>query len=144
MSMSNVTPRPKVPAGNQRLLIGAIVVIAAVLLLRSCFSHHANHYEILAGEVTAALQNNDLAAVEKYQNAETSTRVTRGVVGRAADVLMPLGKIKDVREQTPAGDGDRVHEFNVTFEHGTLHEKMKVDPDDKIVVFHYDEAVPAK
>jgi hypothetical protein len=144
MSITNVTPRPQTPAGNRRVLIAALVVIALVILFRMLFSHHENRYEVLASEVTTALANNDLAAVEKYQNAETATHITRGLVGRAADALAPLGKVKDVREDTPAGDGDRVHEFNVTFEHGAMHEKMKVDPDDKVVTFHYDDPVPTK
>ena len=31
--------------------------------------------------MTAGLELNDLAAVEKYQNAETATEVNRGIVG---------------------------------------------------------------
>jgi len=144
MSMTNVTPRPGFTPRKRRLFWAGIAVLFAALLFQLLFSHHDNRYEKLAGEVTTALANNDLATVEKYQNAETATHINRGVVGRAADTLAPLGKIKDVRENTPAGDGDRVHEFDVSFEHGIVHEKMKIDPDDKIVAFHYDDPVPAK
>jgi hypothetical protein len=31
-----------------------------------------------------------------------------------------------------------VHEFDLTFASGTVHEKMKLDPQDKVVRFQYD------
>jgi hypothetical protein len=102
------------------------------------FLHHENRYEKLAHGLTIALQNNDLAGVEKYQNAETATTINRGVVGRIADRLAPLGKLKSVKETTPKDASDRTHEFDVVFEKGTVHEAMKLDPDDKMVHFRYD------
>lgn len=137
MSMTTV---PRAPRRNQRsLLIAAVAVVLVVLLFRACFVHE-NKYEKLARDVTVALQSNDVQAVNKYQNAETATHVNRGIVGRAADTLAPLGKIKNVKETTPSGTPDRVHEFDVQFDKGMVHEKMKVDPQDKIVSFHYEPA----
>ena len=87
------------PANNMtRLLLIAVVAIIVFGLLRGIFSHHDTAYEKLAGEMTVALQNNDLPAVEKFQNAETATHVTRGIVGHAADVFAPLGKLVRVRD----------------------------------------------
>jgi hypothetical protein len=140
-SASNVTPRSTIAAINPRgrqLLIAVIALVVIVLLVRSVFGHHENRYEQLAHDVTVALQNNDLDAVRKYQNAETATLINRGIVGRAADRLAPLGKIKSVKEVTPSDGPKRVHEFNVAFDKGMVHEKMKVDPDFKIVHFEYD------
>jgi hypothetical protein len=142
VSMPTVAPRRTTTARNPRgrqLLIAFIVLLLAFEILRLVFGHHANKYEKLAWDVTAALQSNNLDEVKKYQNAETATLINRGIVGRAADTLAPLGKLKSVKETTPSGSPDRVHEFDVAFEKGAVHEKMKIDPDFKIVHFTYDK-----
>lgn len=129
-----VAPRKRgIPA------IAIVIVIALLigLLLRSCFGPHENTYEQIADGMTAALQRNDLPAVQKFQNAETATHVTRERVGRAADELGPLGKIKHVKE-TAVDTDRRIHDFDLTFEHGAIHERMKFDPDNKVVTFRYD------
>ncbi len=64
--------------------------------------------------MTVALQKNDLAAVQKFQNAETATQVTHAIVGRDADVFAPLGKLKTVRE-TSVDAKTRVHQFDANF-----------------------------
>lgn len=133
--MRNVTPAPR--ARQNQIVIIAVVVVLAVLVLRACAGGE-NRYEKIAHGMTQALQNNDVGGVQKYQNAETATQVNRARVGRGADQLAPLGKLKKVKENTPAGDGDRVHEFDLTFANGTVHEKMKLDPQDKVVRFQYD------
>jgi hypothetical protein len=138
--MSNVTPRRTSavnPRGRQLLI--ALVILIVLVGLAKAFAPHENKYETLARDLTAALQRNDVDAVKKYQNAETATTVTRGIVGRDADSLAPLGKIKSVKEVTPQDAPERVHEFDVTFDSGAIHEKMKVDPDFKIVHFRYDK-----
>ena len=133
--MRNVTPAPR--ARQNQILIVAAVVVLAVLILKACAGGE-NRYEKIAHGMTVSLQANDLAGVQKYQNAETATQVNRARVGRGADQLAPLGKLKKVKENTPAGDGDRVHEFDLTFDKGTVHEKFKLDPQDKVVRFAYD------
>lgn len=145
MRSTNVTPRLGSRPGPMRtsskgfqLVVWAVVVIAIVLVLKGCVFHE-NAYEKIASGLTQALQNNDVAAVQKYQNAETATEINRGVVGRAADTLAPLGKIKSVKETTAKDAAPRVHDFTITFAKGTVREMMKLDPQDKIVAFHYEK-----
>jgi hypothetical protein len=139
MSVPNVIPRrAPVSSPRGRQIMIAVIAVLAILVLIKIFKPHENRYEKLAYDVTIALQNNDVDSVKKYQNAETATLVTRGIVGRAADRLAPLGKLKSVKETTPSGSPDRVHEFDVAFDKGRVHEKIKVDPDFKIVRFEYD------
>ena len=133
--MRNVTSPPR--ARQTQTIVLALALVVLVLLARACFPGE-NTYEKIADGMTQALQRNDVAGVQKYQNAETATTVNRARVGHAADVLVPLGKLKRTKEATPSGDGDRVHEFDLTFEHGTVHEKMKLDPENKVVRFQYD------
>jgi len=125
------------PPNQRRMIVYVLIAIVVIVLVRGLFFHE-NKYEKLARDVTVALQKNDLAAVEKYQNAETATEVNRGIVGRAADKLAPLGNIKRVKEITGSDAPARGHEFAVTFDHGTVDEKMRLDPQDKIVSFNYD------
>jgi hypothetical protein len=142
MSMPSISPRRSAVAANPRgrqLLIALVAVIVIVALFK-LFGPHENRYEKIAREVTVALQNNDIETVKKYQNAETATLVTRGIVGRAADRLAPFGKLKSVKETTPSDAPDRVHEFNVTFANGAVIETIKFDPDSKIVHFGYKKA----
>ncbi len=145
MSARSVMPRRTTamnPRGRQ-ILIALVALLVIILLLKTLFGHHENKYEKLAHDVTIALQNNDVEAVRKYQNAETATTITRGLVGRAADRLAPLGKLKTVKEVTPSEARERTHEFDVAFDKGMVHETMKVDPDFKIVHFAYTK-IPAQ
>lgn len=126
-----------------QLVILVVAVILVVLLLRACIGGE-NKYEKTAHQLTQAVQNNDFAAVAKLENSQTAATMGRGRLGRAADTLGPLGKIKKVHENTPAGDGPRVHEFDVSFDNGTVHEKIVFDPDDKVFKFQYDAPVTKK
>jgi hypothetical protein len=148
--MKNVTPgpgpvrtgttAPVLDGRRNQLYILAVFVIVLVLLVRAC-SARENQYEKTAHELTAAVQNNDFNAVAKLENSQTAANMGHGRLGQAADKLSPLGKIKRVRENTPAGDGPRVHEFDVLFDGGTVHEKIQFDPDNKVFAFTYDPPV---
>ncbi len=126
-----------------RPVVLGIIVILVVVAARLIFGHHENKWERIAGDVTQALQKNDVAAVKSYQNAETATHVTASRVGRGADTLGPLGTMKTVK-QTAVDDDTRIHQFDVTFDKGTVRETIKFDPDDKIVSFRYDEPILSK
>jgi hypothetical protein len=148
--MKNVTPGPAplrtgttapvMDARRNQIFILAVFVIVLVLLVRAC-SARENQFERTAHELTAAVQNNDYNAVAKLENSETAATMGRGRLGHAADVLSPLGKIRRVRENTPSTDGPRVHEFDVSFDNGTVHEKIQFDPDNKVFGFKYDPPV---
>ena len=120
-------------------LIVAFVVIVLAVLLKSCFFRESD-FERIAKDMTIALQRDDLPAVLKYQNAETATSVNRERVGRAADALAPLGDFKSIKE-AKVDPATRIHEFDLTFAHGSLHETIKFDPEKRIVRFHYDPPV---
>ncbi len=126
-----------------RPIVIALIVLLLFVALRLIFGHHENKWERIATGVTQALQKNDVAGVKQYQNAETATLVTASRVGRGADTLAPLGTLKTVK-QTAVDDDTRVHQFDVTFDKGTVHETIKFDPDDKIVSFRYDEPILTK
>ena len=151
--MKNVTPgpgpvrtgtsAPVMDARRNQIFILAVFVIVMVLLVRAC-SGRENQFERTAHELTAAVQNNDYNGVAKLENSETAATMGRGRLGAAADKLAPLGKIKRVHENTPASDGPRVHEFDVTFDKGTVHEKIQFDPENKVFAFKYDPPVMNK
>ncbi len=129
--------------GLPRAVVLIVGLLAVLFVARALFGHHENRYEKIAGSVTVALQKNDVAGVKTYQNAETATHVTASRVGRGADTLGPLGSLKRVHE-TSADPNTRIHQFDATFDKGTLHETIKFDPDQKIVSFRYDEPVLTK
>jgi len=133
------TAAPRPQSSTTRLLLIAVVLIIVFALLRGIFSHHDTKYETIATQMTQALQSNDLAGVEKFQNAETATLVTHAIVGRDADAFAPLGKLQKVRETgVPADESaQRIHEFDATFDKGVVHETIRFDPDDKVVGFKY-------
>jgi hypothetical protein len=116
-------------------LAAAVVVIS--LILNTC-AHHENSYEHVAHELTLAAQNNDMAAVKKLENSETAAEMTNERLGRAADAFRPLGAIKRVREVPAQSDVPRLHEFDVAFAKGAVHEKIQFDPDEKVFHFRYD------
>ena len=137
--MRNVNPSAR---GRQnRIIVLAVFVVVLVLLARACMPG-ANGAEKIASGITEALQANDLAAVQRYENSETAAEMSRVRVAQAADQLAPLGKIRRVKEVKAAGTVPRTHEFDVTFEHGSVHERMQLDPENKVVHFHYN--APAK
>jgi hypothetical protein len=132
-------PRAVMPptgrARQNQIVVLVLVVLVVVGVVKAC-SGGENRYERIAHELTQAVQNNDLAAVQKLENAQTAVEMTRARLGRASDQLAPLGKIKRVKEVTPPNGPPRVHEFDVTFDKGGAHESITVDPQDKIVHFH--------
>jgi hypothetical protein len=135
-----VAPSP-VNRNTTRLLLIAMVAVIVVGLVRGIFAHHDTVYEKIAGQMTVALQNNDLAGVQKFQNAETATQVTHAIVGRDADAFAPLGKLQRVRE-TSVVEARRVHEFDASFDKGVVHETIRFDPDNKVVGFKYELPAP--
>jgi hypothetical protein len=142
-STAATAPAPALGARRNQLYILAIAVIVVVLLVKACAGRE-NQYEKTAHELTQAVQHNDYNAVAKLENSQTAATMGRGRLGTAADAFAQLGGIKKVHENTPAGDGERVHEFDVTFDKGTVHEKILFDPDGKVFRFHYDPPVPKK
>jgi len=150
--MMNVTPpvvgprpvtTPTPTARRNQIIALAAFVIVLVLLVRACAGGE-NRYEKIAHELTQAVQNNDYTEVSKLENTETAAEMGHGRLGHAADLLAPLGKIKRVKENTPPNDGDRVHEFDVSFDKGSVHEKIKFDPNDKVFKFAYDGVTKTK
>ena len=150
--MKNVTPpvagprpvtTPNASSRRNQIVILAVFVIVLVLLVRACAGGE-NRYEKIAHEFTSVVQNNDLTAAQKLMNAETGANFTRQRLGAGADLLAPLGKLKHVKEVTPANDGERVHEFDLTMDQGAVHARLKLDPEDKIVLFHYDKPLRKK
>ena len=137
----NVTPSPV--ARRNQIIVFAVIIVALVLLVRAC-NPGPNRYEGIARGMTEALARNDVNAVKSYQNAETATDVNRARVGHAADLIAPLGRLERVHEVTPKDDPPRVHEFDLRFQSGAVHEKMKFDPENKIVRFQYDIVPAAK
>jgi hypothetical protein len=146
--MKNVTPgpgpgpartgttAPVLDARRNQIFILAVFVIVLVLLVRAC-SGRENRYERAAHELTAAVQRNDFAAVQKLETKETAAGMSHSRFGHAVDAFAPLGKIDSVKEVTPPDDGARVHEFAVKFQNGSVHEKIKFDPDGKIFTFEF-------
>jgi hypothetical protein len=137
-------PQPTIMAPNARrnqLIVLGIIVLLFLVLVRAC-SGHENRYEHITRELNEAVQKNDYNAVAKLENVETVAEMGHGRLGQAADLFAPLGAIKSVKEDTTKGDAPRVHEFDVTFDKGTVHEKIQFDPDDKIVRFAYDPVKP--
>jgi hypothetical protein len=120
-----------------RILLIAVVLLIVFALARGMFGHHETPYEKIASEMTVALKNNDLAGVQKFQNAETKTLVTHSVVGRDADAFAPLGNLKSVRE-TSVEEARRIHQFDATFDKGVVHETIRFDPENKVVGFKYE------
>ena len=139
--MTNVTPGPPQPRGvttptpisrQNQLIILAVFVVVLVLLVKACAGGE-NRYEKIAHQLTQAAQNNNLAEVQKLENIEAAAEMSKGRLGRASDVLAPLGTIKHVKEVTPPGGAPRVHAFEVTFDNGSVHEEIQFDPADKVV-----------
>ena len=134
---------PPAKTNQRNILIAAVAIVLAFVLFRT-FGPHENKFEKTASDVTMAIQKNDSAALAKDFDATAREQMTRQRVGAAADALAPLGKLKSVKEDTPADAGERVHEFKLTFEHGTLRERFKYDVDGKAEGFKYDQPVIAK
>lgn len=139
--MKNVTtpapPTMMAPgARRNQLIVLAAIVIVFVILVRAC-SAHQTKYEHIARELTEAVQKNDYNATAKLENAETVVQMGHGRLGAAADALGPLGAVRNVKDITPPGEGQGVHEFELTFAKGSVHETIQFDPEDKVVHFGY-------
>jgi hypothetical protein len=134
---------PNARARQNQIIILAVFVIVLVLLVRAC-SGHENKYEHIAHEFTQAIQNNDYNAVVKLENPQAVVSQTRERFGKAVDNLAPLGKIEHVREVTPSGARPYVHDFDVSFQNGSVQEHFTFDPTDKVFRFDYKPPVKTK
>lgn len=145
--MRNVTPptaagpravtTPNPTARRNQIIILAVFVIVLVLLVRACAGGE-NRYEKIAHQLSQGIQDNDVAAVQKLENVGTAADMPRERFGKASDTFNRLGKIRRVKENTPAKDPPRTHEFDVTFDKGSVHEVIEFDPQGKIYTFKYD------
>ena len=139
-AISGPTAPPRRPVSStSSFLLAAIIFLIIFSIFRAIFAHHETTYERIAREMTVDLQNNDLAGVQSFQNAETATLVNHAVVGSDADAFAPLGKVQRVREAsaTPDETARRIHDFDVTFDKGVVHESIRFDPDNKVIAFKY-------
>lgn len=130
---------PPAKTNQRNILIAAVAIVLVFVLYRSFV--HENKFEKMASDVTQAIQKNDSAALAKDFDATAREQMTRQRVGAASDALAPLGKLKSVKEDTPAGTADRVHMFVLTFDHGTAREQFKYDLDGKAEGFNYNQVV---
>lgn len=124
-------------ARRNQMIVLAVIVVLFLVLVRAC-SGHETKYEHIARELTEAVQKNDYDAVSKLENAETVVQMGHGRLGAAADALGPLGTVRSVKDVTPSGSGQGVHQFDVTFAKGSVHETIQFDPEDKVFHFGYD------
>jgi hypothetical protein len=129
------TPNPG--ARRNQIVILAVFVIVLVLLVRACAGGE-NRYEKVAHQLSQGIQNNDISAVQKLENVGTAADMPRERFGKASDTFSRLGKIRRVKDNTPANDPPRTHEFDVTFDKAVVHEVIEFDPQDKIFTFKYD------
>lgn len=140
MNVPAPQPRTVMPpkARQNQLIVLAVIVVLFVVLVRAC-SGHESKYEHIARELTEAVQANDYTAVSKLENAETVVQMGHGRLGTAADALAPLGSVRSVKDVTPSGSGQGIHQFDVTFAKGSVHETIQFDPEDKVFHFNYDD-----
>ncbi|HTW82667.1 MAG TPA: hypothetical protein VMD91_01215 [Candidatus Sulfotelmatobacter sp.] len=146
MSTGSLPPPPAQPRGmslrptptRRSWLIPVVLLVIVLLVARACSTAETRN-EKMVRAFTAAVQNDDLAEVQKLENSGTAADMSRLSLGKAADALGPLGAIKRVKEVTPKDDPPRIHEFDVTFAKGSVHEKVELDPNGKIFHFHYDQ-----
>ncbi len=136
-SLTTQAPHTTLPPARKpgSIIITVVAVIVAFFLLSRLFPHE-NRYEKLATNITNAIANNDMRPVEKSFNAVRRTQLQdRARVGNLSNMVVPLGKLKRSKENTPSGSPAGYHQFVEQFEKGTLFEKYQLDPDGKVVNF---------
>jgi len=138
-----VPPRTA-PRGRTTPWVAIVIAILVALgVLRACAGHE-NSYEHVTRELNAAIQENDLNAVKKLEDTATADTMSRARLGAATDALEPLGKLRRVKEVALPSDAaatPRLHQFDVSFEHGTVREEVTFNSKDQVVHFHYDAPV---
>lgn len=113
------------------IIAGLIVVIVA-----SVMGHHETRHERLVTRIIAAVQKNDMTAVQGEFDAQARESMTHEKVGHLADLLAPMGKLKTVDETTPKDAPPRDHEYVAHFEKGDWQVKMPADIDGKAEGFY--------
>jgi len=112
--------------------------VFAVLSSRSCCGRApaVNKYEKIAHQLSEAIQNGDVAAVQKLENSGTAADMPRERLGAQPTSSWRWGRSSASR-RTPVERSGRVHEFDVTFAKGSVHEKIEFDPQDKVLHFRW-------
>jgi len=127
-------PLPKGLGVSLPLILGIVVLLSAFNILR----HHENPYERLAGDVTRALEANNMRPVESDFNALRRPQLEdRGKVGSLSDFVNAEGALKSISEDRAKPDAPvGYHHFTAYFDKGNLSEDLTVDADGKIANFH--------
>jgi hypothetical protein len=138
--MSITQPGPAAPAVRPFpivQIVAAVVVLAVIVLIWNLTHPGLNKHETLALRVTQAIIRNDMTPVANDFSPTTRVKLSNHLtVARLSDDLNGLGKLKGLKEDTPAASAAGYHHFQVQFEKATWVEDITYDADGKILGFH--------
>jgi len=138
--MSITQPGPAAPAARPFPIVqvvAAVVVLVVIVLIWNLTHPGLNKHEALALRVTQAIVHNDMTPVANDFSPTTRVKLSNHLtVARLSDDLNGLGKLKSLREDTPAASPAGFHHFQVQFEKATWLEDITYDADGKILGFH--------
>ncbi|MGA3037912.1 MAG: hypothetical protein ABSE64_10585 [Vulcanimicrobiaceae bacterium] len=145
--MSTSGPTPPIPVtGTVRRRSGGIpipkrvawfiIAVLFVAIVISVTTRHESRQERLVTRIITAVQRNDMTPVASDFDAQARESMTHAKVGHLADLLAPMGALKNVEETTPKDAAPRDHEYLAHFEKGNWQVKMPVDIDGKAESFY--------
>jgi hypothetical protein len=113
-----------------------IIAVLLVAIVISVTTRHESKQERLVTRIITAVQHNDMTPVSSEFDAQARESMTHAKVGHLADLLAPMGALKNVEETTPKDAAPRDHEYLAHFEKGNWQVKMPVDIDGKAESFY--------
>jgi hypothetical protein len=113
----------------------AFVAMLASVALWGCGGGASGNAETaVAGQVTKAIYDNDVAGVTQNFSSALSSQVTRASVGTLSDKMHALGNYQGVTE-TQTDIPNRRYMFDAKFDHGDMTIGMRLDAEGKVIAY---------
>jgi len=122
-----------------RKLFGIIAAIA-MLTIAGC-GHGAGNEQKIADDVTQAVYNNDVAAVQQNFTSDLAAQVTRASVGQLSDTMHQLGNYQGLTE-TGSDLVAKRYIFDAKFDKGDMTVRIRVDNNGKVAAYRVTPGKP--
>lgn len=117
-----------------------LLAIIASLAIAAC-SHAAGNEQKVADDVTQAVYNNDMSAVQSNFTPDLAASVTRATVGDYSDKMHRFGGYKGITE-TGNDIPRHLYIFDAKFDKGDMTVRMRLSDDGKVAAYRVTPAAP--
>ena len=116
-------------------------IVAASVLLAIAGCSHASNEQKIADDLTQAIYNNDVAAVQQNFTSDLAAQVTRASVGQLSDMMHQIGNYQGLTE-TGSDLPAKRYIFDAKFDKGDMTVRIRLDNNGKLAAYRVTPGPP--